>query len=235
MVEIEMKSLHYWTCDKQEWLSGMYMENLGANNFQVVEFIVMLATTTPLAISNWAIGILAALIFGSIILVVRYGRQCCDSIAWIIEMYRMYKINTGLETPHKEQMSDVGSSVKESNKKEIAEIKRQISILSRQIKAIFVEIKKTRRTELLKALKVDANAASTEYGMKFELKRSEFDKAMKALQVTLAKMPEQAVTYRQNTIKWIANAHKKFDKYSPEKFVQKVEAAKSKHKTIQNK
>lgn len=213
----------------------MYMENLGANNFQVVEFIVMLATTTPLAISNWAIGILAALIFGSIILVVRYGRQCCDSIAWIIEMYRMYKINTGLETPHKEQMSDVGSSVKESNKKEIAEIKRQISILSRQIKAIFVEIKKTRRTELLKALKVDANAASTEYGMKFELKRSEFDKAMKALQVTLAKMPEQAVTYRQNTIKWIANAHKKFDKYSPEKFVQKVEAAKSKHKTIQNK
>jgi len=207
------------------------MENLSANNFQVVEFIVMLATRTPLAMSNFAIGIFTAIIFGSIIFVVRYGRQCCESITWIIEMYRMYKMNTGVGTSQKTQMSDVGSSVKESSKKEIPEIKRQISILSHQIKAILVEIKKIRRTDLLKALKVDANTASTEYGVKFELKRSEFEKAMKALLVTLAKMPEQDVAYRQNTTKWIAKAHKKFDRYSPEKFVQKVEAVKSRRRT----
>lgn len=195
----------------------------------------MLPTSIPLAISNLAIGILTAIVFGSIIFVVRYGRQCCDSINWIIEMYRMYKMNTDVGTRQKEQMSDIGSSVKESSKKEIAEIRRQISILSRQIKAILVEIKKTRRTELLKALKVDANTVSTEYGMKFELKRSEFEKVMKALQVTLAKMPEQAVADRQNTIKWIAKAHKKFEEYSPEKFVQKVEAVKSRRRTTESK
>jgi hypothetical protein len=84
-------------------------------------------------------------------------------------------------------------------------------------------------------LEVDANTASTEYGMKFELKRSEFEKEMKVLQVTLAKMPKQAITYRQNTIKWITKAHKKFDKYSPEKFVQKVEAVKSRRRAAQSK
>jgi len=195
----------------------------------------MSTTSMPLAISNWNFGILTALIFCSIIFVVRYGRQCRDSITWIIDMYRMYKMNTGVETHHKEQRSDVESSVEESSREEIKEIKRQISLLSQQIKAILVEIRKTRRTELLKALKVNANTASTEYGMKFELKRSEFEKAMKVLQVTLAKMPKQAITYRQNTIKWIAKAHKKFDKYSPEKFVQKVEAVKSRCRTTRSK
>jgi hypothetical protein len=213
----------------------VYIEDLSAKDFQVVEFILVLATSIPLAISNWALGILAALILGSIIFVVRCGRRCRDSVAWIIDVYRRYKTDTGVETRQKTHRSDVESFVEESNTEEIEEIKRQISSLSRQIKAILVEIRKTRRIELLKALKVDANTALTEYGMKFELRRSEFEKAMKVLHVILARMPEQAIAYRQNTIKWIAKAQKKFDEYSPEKFAQKVEAVKSKRRTTQNK
>ena len=192
----------------------------------------MSATIVPLAISDWAFGIGATVIFGSIIFIVRYGRQCCDSIAWMIDIFRM-SIRVGGR--QEEQGSDAGSSVEGFSKEEMADIKGKISILSQQIKAMLVEIKKTRRTELLKALEGDANVASTEYGMKFELKRSEFERAMKIMQVTLAKVPEQAAAYRQNTIKWIANAQKKFDNYSPEKFVQKIEAAKSRRRTTQGK
>jgi len=192
----------------------------------------MSTTIVFLTISNWAFGIGAAVIFGSIIFIVRCGRQCCDSITWIIDMYRR---NTRIGTLQKEQVSDAEPSVEKSSEEEISEIKRQISTLSQQIKAMLVEIKKARRTELMKALEGDANTASTEYGMKFELKRPEFEKAMRILHVTLARMPEQAVAYRQDTIKWIAEAQKKFDGYKPEKFVQEIETAKSRRRTTQDK
>ncbi|MHC4558764.1 MAG: hypothetical protein ACYS80_15845 [Planctomycetota bacterium] len=188
--------------------------------------------TLPLGISDLAFGIIVALIFGCIIFVVKYGKQCCDNIKWIIEICKM---NIGKGTEEKEQRSNVDFSVEELSKKEIAEIKEDISNLSQQIKATLAEIKQIRKTEVLKALEDDIKTASTEYAMKFELKRPEYDKAMRILQVTLAKMPEEGVTYNQKVINWIAKAQEKFNEYSPEHFVRKVEAAKARHKSNQNK
>jgi hypothetical protein len=191
---------------------------------------VMLATSIPLAVSNWTFGIVAAIIFGGIMFIVKYGRQCRDTIAWIIETYRR---NTYKTMDHKEKNSDI-ESAEDLSKEEILEIKRQISTLSQQIKALLIEIKKIRRSEILNALEGDVNTASTEYGMKFELKRSEFEETTKILQDTLERMPEQAMAYRQKTAKWIARAQKIFDKYSPENLVQKFEALKSRHKNTQD-
>ena len=58
---------------------------------------------------------------------------------------------------------------------------------------------------------------------------------MRILQVTIAKMPEEAVEYNQKIIKWIAKAQKKFGKYSPENFGRKVEALKAGRKGNRNK
>jgi len=197
--------------------------------FQEAE--VISATAIPLGISDLALGIIAALIFGSIIFIVKYGKHCCDSITWIVDICKM---NIGKGTGDKEQGSDAESSVEEFSKEEIAEIKEQISILSQQIKAILAEIKQIRKTEVLNALEDDIRAASTEYAMKFELKRPEYDKAMRILQVMLAKMPEEGVAYNQKVIEWIAKAQKKFDEYNPENFGRKVKAIKAKHRGTQN-
>ena len=89
---------------------------------------------------------------------------------------------------------------------DIAEIKEEISSLSQQIKTTLAEIKQMRKTLVMKALEDDIRLASTEYAMKFELKRPEYDKAMSILQVTLTKMPEEAVAYKQKVITWIAKA-----------------------------
>jgi len=107
--------------------------------------------------------------------------------------------------------------------------------LSLQIKATLAEIKQIRRTAVQKALEDSIKTASTEYAMKFELKRPEFEKAMKVLQVTLAKMPEGGIAYKQKVMKWIAKAQEKFDEYSPEYFVQKLEAVKARRRTAQDK
>jgi hypothetical protein len=196
--------------------------------FQEAE--VISATAIPLGISELAFGIIVALIFGSILLVVKYGKQCCDSITWIIDIYKM---NRGKGTGDKEQESVAEPSAEELSKEEIAENKEQISILSQQIKAVLAEIKQIRKTEALKALEDDINTASTEYAMKFELKRPEYDKAMRILQVTLSKMPEEGVAYNQKVIEWISKAQKKFNEYSPENFGQKVKAMKARHRGTQ--
>ena len=198
----------------------------------VQEAEVISATAMPLGISDLALGIIVALIFGSIILVVKYGKQFCDNIKWIIEICKM---NMDKETDQKEQGSDAESSVEGLSKEEIAEIKEEISNLSKQIKSILAEIKQIRKTEVLKALEDDVRLASTEYAMKFELKRPEYDKAMRILQVVLAKMPEESVAYNQKVSNWIAKAQEKFNEYSPENFVRKVEAAKARHSSDQNK
>ncbi len=87
----------------------------------------------------------------------------------------------------------------------------------------------------MQALEGDIRTASTEYAMKFELKRPEYDKAMRILQVELANMPEEAVAYHQKVNNWIAKAQEKFNEYSPENFIRKVEAAKARQKSDQNK
>jgi len=198
--------------------------------FQEAE--VISATAIPLGISDLAYGIIVALIFGSIIFIVKYGKQCCDNITWIIDICKM---NIGKGTGEKEEKTNAESSVEEFSKEEIAEIQEQISILSQQIKAILAEIKQIRKTEVLKAFEDDIKTASTEYAMKFELKRPEYDKAMRILQVTLAKMPEEGVAYNQKVIEWIAKAQKKFGEYSPENFGQKVGAIKARRRRAQNK
>ena len=48
-------------------------------------------------------------------------------------------------------------------------------------------------------------------------------------------MPEEAVAYKQKVTNWITKAQQKFNEYSPEHFVRKVEAAKARHKSNQNK
>ena len=197
--------------------------------FQDVKIIS--ATTIPLGISDLAFGIIVALIFGSIIFIVKYGKHCCDSITWIIDVCKM---NIGKGTDDKEQKSDSESSTEEFSKEEIAEIKEQISTTSQQIKAILAEIKQIRKNEVLKALEYDLKTASTEYAMKFELKRPEYDRATRILQVTLAKMPEEGAAYRQKVIEWIAKAQKKFSEYSPENFGRKVEAVRAKRRRAQN-
>jgi len=193
---------------------------------------VISATVMPLGISDLALGMIVALIFGCIIFVVKYGKQCCDSITWIIDINKM---NRDKRADDKKQEPVAEPSDEELSKEEIAEIKEDISNLSQQIKTILAEIKQIRKTEALNALENDIRAASTEYAMKFELKRPEYNKAMRILQVTLAKMPEEAVTYNQKVIEWIAKAQKKFGKYSPENFGRKVEAMKAGHKRGQNK
>jgi len=193
--------------------------------FQEAE--VISATATPLGISDLALGIIVALIFGSIIFVVKYGKQCCDNITWIIEICKM---NIGKGTEEKEEKKKTESSVEELSKEEIAEIKEEISILSQQIKAILADIKQIRKTQVQIALEDDIRTASTEYAMKFELKRPEYDKAMRILQLTLAKMPEEAVEYNQKVIEWITKAQEKFYEYGPEHFDKKVEAVKAKHR-----
>ncbi|MCP4262227.1 MAG: hypothetical protein GY774_32700 [Planctomycetes bacterium] len=191
---------------------------------------IISATAMPLGISELGLGIIIALIFGIILLIVKYGKQFRDNIKWIIEMYKM---NSGKATEAKVQKPNVDSSDEGLSKEEIAEIKEEISNLSQQIKSILAEIKQIRKTEVLKALEDDVRLASTEYAMKFELKRPEYDKAMRILQVVLAKMPEEAVAYNQKVIKWISKAQEKFNKYSPEHFIRKVETAKAKQKAKQ--
>jgi hypothetical protein len=203
-----------------------------AISMTVQEAEVISATAIPLGISDLALGIIVALIFGSIILVVKYGKQFCDNIKWIIEICKM---NMEKETDHKEQKSNAEFSDEGMSKEEIAEIKEEVSNLSQQIKAILAEIKQIRKIEVLKALEDDVRLASTEYAMKFELKRPEYDKAMRILQVVLAKMPEEAVAYNQKVKNWIAKAQEKFNEYSPENFVRKVEAAKARQSSDQNK
>ena len=70
--------------------------------------------------------------------------------------------------------------------------------------------------------------------MKFELKRPEYVKAMRILQVMLAKMPEEGLAYNQKVIEWIAKAQKKFGEYGPENFSRNVEAVRAKHRRAQN-
>lgn len=193
---------------------------------------IISATAITLGISELALGIIVALIFGCILFIVKCGKQCCDNVKWIIDIYKM---NKGKGTGGKELVSVAESSAEELSKEEIEEIKEQISILSQQIKATLAEIKQIRKTEALNALEDDIRAASTEYAMKFELKRPEYNKAMRILQVTLAKMPQEAVEYNQKVIEWIAKAQKKFGEYSPENFGRKVEALKAGRRTGQNK
>ena len=45
---------------------------------------IISATAIPLGISDLALGIIVALIFGCILFIVKCGKQCCDNIKWII-------------------------------------------------------------------------------------------------------------------------------------------------------
>ena len=192
---------------------------------------VLSPMTLTLGISDLTLGIMVAIIFGCIIFVVKCGKQCCDNIKWIIDICKM---NMGKGIEEKEKKVKADSSVEGLSQEEIEEIKEEISNLSQQIKAILAEIKQIRKTEVLNALEGDINTASTEYAMKFELKRPEYDKAMRILQVVLAKMPEEGVAYNQKVIEWIAKAQKKFSEYSPENFGRKVEAVRAKRRRAQN-
>ena len=186
----------------------------------------------PLGISDLTLGIIVALIFGCIILVVKCGKQFCDNVKWIIEICKM---NAGKKTEEIEEKAISESSDENLTKEEIEEIKEEISNLSQQIKSILAEIKQVRNTQILQALEGDIRMASTEYAMKFELNRPEYDKAMRILQVELAKMPEEAVAYRQKVTNWITKAQQKFNEYSPEHFVRKVEDVRARHKSNENK
>ena len=188
--------------------------------------------TLPSGISDLTLGIIVALIFGCIVFVVKYGKQCRDNVKWIIEICKM---NFGKAAQIKEEKVKAESSDEGLSKEEIAEIKDEISSQSQQIKATLAEIKKIRKTEILKALEDDIKTASTEYAMKFELKRPEYDKAMRILQVELANMPEEAVAYHQKVKSWIAKAQEKFNDYSPENFIRKVQAAKARQNSNQSK
>jgi len=180
-------------------------------------------TNTVPAISNFTVGICAALVLGGVVFIVRYGRQCCESVVWIMEMCRSAK---GPQALQEEQRSDAERPVEELDRDEILELKSEISAGSKQIKAILVEIKKTRDAELMKALEGDANLALTDYGMKWEVKRVEFEKAMRVMEAALSELPEQAVAYRRNTTAWIAKAREKFDKCTPEELARRIKAAK---------
>ena len=192
----------------------------------VLESGILSTTIMPLGISDLTLGIIVALIFGSILFVVKCGRQCRDNVKWIIEICKM---NYGKKTEEKETEEKVKTEhpVEELDKEEIAEIKEEISELSQQIKAILAEIKQIRNTKALNALEDDIQRASTEYAMKFELKRIEYNKAMKILQVELSNMPEEAIAYKKKVNDWIAKAEKKFIRYRPEYFINKVEALKA--------
>jgi hypothetical protein len=187
-------------------------------------------TALPAGISDLTLGIIVALVFGTIIFVVKCGKQCCDNIKWIIEVCKM---NAGKDTEQKKgKAKKTESSVEELNKEEIEKLKEEISDLSQQVKTVLADISQVRKTQVLSALEGDIRMASTEYAMKFELKRSEYDSAMRMLQVTVAKMPDEAVAYKQKVNEWIDKAQKKFIEYSPENFEKKVEAVKAKGNSI---
>ena len=189
-------------------------------------------TAISLGISDMTLGIIVALIFGGFVFIVRYGKQCCESIIWIIDTCKM---NLGKKAGEKGERANAESSVEEFSKEEIVEIKEQICRLSQQIRATLAEIKQIRKTAVKKALEDSIKTASTEYAMKFELKRPEFEKAREVLKITLAKIPEEGVAYKQKVIKWTAKAQEKFEEYSPDNFGQKVEAVKARRRAVQSK
>jgi len=207
---------------------------MAAISIFVREAGILSATAIPLGISDLTIGIIVALVFGSVLFVVKCGRQCCDNVKWIIEICKMNycKKTEELEIKGKEtkEKKKTETSVEEIDKEQIAEIKEEISELSQQVKGILAEIKQIRKTEALNAIEDDIQRASTEYAMKFELKRIEYDQAMKILQVELSNMPDQAIAYKMKVNDWISKAHKKFRKYSPEHFHKKVESLRAKRK-----
>ena len=198
----------------------------------VQEVEVILATAMPLGISELTLGIIVALVFGGFVFCIIYGKQCCDSIIWIIETLKM---NIGEGAGEKRERSNAESSFEELSKEEIVNIKRQISRVSQQIRAILAEIKQIRKTAGKKALEYSIETASTEYAMKFELKRPEFEKAMKILKAALAEIPEEGVAYKQKVMKWIVKAQEKFEDYSPENFSKKIEAIKARRRAAQSK
>ena len=53
------------------------------------EASIISATAIPLGISDLALGIIVALIFGCILFIVKYGKQCRDNVIWIIDIYKM--------------------------------------------------------------------------------------------------------------------------------------------------
>jgi hypothetical protein len=178
-------------------------------------------TAIYLGISDLALGIIVALIFGCVIFVVKCGKQCRDNVKWIIEICKM---NFSKGTKEK---SKTETSVEESDEEKTAEIKEEISELSQQIKGILAEIKQIRKTEVENALEAGIETAVTEYAMKFELKRIEYDNAMKILQVTLANMPEEAIAYKKKVNDWITAAENKLRRYGPENFIKKVQEIKA--------
>ena len=178
----------------------------------------------PLGISELTLGIIVALIFGCFIFVVKYGKQCCESIIWIRDILKM---NLGNGAGEKVEKSNTEFSVEELSREEIVEIEKQISKLSQQVRAILAELKQIREKACKEALEDNIKTASTEYAMKFELKRPDFEKAMKVLIVTITKIPEEGVVNKQKVIKWIAKAQEKFEDFSPENFSKKVEAVKA--------
>lgn len=187
----------------------------------IEEAEIIPVTAIYLGISDLALGIIIALIFGCVIFIVKCGKQCRDNVKWIIEICKM---NFSKGTKEKGEME---TSVEESDKEKIAETKEEISELSQQIKGILAEIKQIRKTEVMKALEDDIKTALTEYAMKFELRRPEYDKAMKILQVMLANIPEEDIAYHTKVNQWISKAQKKFEEYAPKNFIQKVEAIKA--------
>jgi regulator of replication initiation timing len=195
---------------------------------------VMSSAAIPPGISEMSWGLIVAFIFGTVLFVVKYGKQCCDNVKWIIEVCKMNTAK-GIKKQQEETTKKVDSSDEGLSKEEIAEIKEEISTLSQQIKTILTEIKQIRKTAIQKALEDDVRLALTEYAMKFELKRPEYDKAMRILQVVLAKMPEEGVAYHQKVNHWISKAQEKFNDYSPDNFIQKVEAVKNKRRPNQDK
>ncbi|MFH1883371.1 MAG: hypothetical protein ABIL62_11745, partial [Planctomycetota bacterium] len=139
---------------------------------------VISATAMPLGISELTLGIIAALILGCIIFIVKYGKQCCESIIWIRDILKM---NLGNGAGEKVEKSNTEFSVEELSREEIVKIKKQISKLSQQVRAILAELKQIREKACKEALEDNIKTASTEYAMKFELKRPDFEKAMKVL------------------------------------------------------
>jgi len=198
----------------------------------VQEVEVISATAMPLGISELTVGIIVALVFGGFAFCIIYGKQCCESIIWIIETLEM---NLGKGPGEKGERSNAESSVEELSKEEIVKIKRQISRLSQQIRATLAEIKQIRKMAGKKALEDSIETASTEYAMKFELKRPEFEKAMKILKAALAAIPEEGLAYKQKVMKWIVKAQEKFEDYSPENFGKKIEAIKARRRAAQSK
>jgi hypothetical protein len=169
----------------------------------------------PLGIADLTVGIIVALVLGGFLLILKYGKQCSENVIWFRDVLRM---NLGRGTDEKRKKSNVECSIEESSSEEIVEIKNQISRSSQQIRAILAEILQIINTTGERALEDNVEAASTQYAMKFELKRPEFEKAMRALKTTLAEIPEEGVVDRQKVNEWIAKAQKKFEDYSPVNF-----------------